>query len=504
MKQDVVIPPKGQPKKQLLDTMQAMKSGDADFKTGRVWSLVYHGGEKHERLLKDAYNLFIAENFLNPMAFKSLKRMESEVVGMTANMLHGDTDVVGTMTSGGTESIMMAVKAARDRARAKRPWVRRPEMVVPSSIHVAFQKAAHYLNVRYVPVKVRDDFRVDVRALKRKVGHNTVLIAASAPQFPQGVIDPIEEIGAFAQAKKIPFHVDSCIGGFLLPWMEKLGHPVAPFDFRVPGVTSISADVHKYGYASKGASVIAYRNMDYLKYQFFVVTNWTGGIYASPSMPGTKPGGAIASAWASMRYMGENGFLKMAKETMAATEELIAGIAKIDGIAMLGKPDMALVAFESVDPDVDIYAVADQLAERGWHPDRQQKPNSIHVTVMAHHAPIIAEYLKDLADSVAYVKAHPGLAHEGQAAMYGMMAKIPIKGMVKLAVRKVMEGMYSPEGESPDLAKVGAGENDDPLLQMVDKYGTKAMQLIDKAELASDALKEKIEGVFHRWAKRDG
>ncbi len=199
-----------------------------------------------------------------------------------------------------------------------------------------------------------------------------------------------------------------------------------------------------------------------------------------------------------MHYMGEQGYMKMAQESMAATEKLIAGIEAIDGIEVLGKPDMTLVAYRSTDPDMDTYAIADQLAARGWHPDRQQYPASIHVTVMAHHAPIIDEYLAVLRAAVEHVKAHPGLQHEGEAAMYGMMAKIPVRGMVKLAVRKVMEGMYGPDGEVPDMSKVGAGDNDDPLLKMVDKMGPKAMDLLDKAE----EIKDKIEARFRRWAGR--
>ncbi len=499
MNPETRIPEKSQPKTRILTALKEMKEGDADFRTGRVWSLVYHGGAKHEKLLQDAYNLYINENFLNPMAFKSLKRMEREVVAMTANMLHGDDQVVGTMTSGGTESIMMAVKAARDRARARKPWILRPELVGPKSLHVAFLMACHYLGVKFVGVPVGDDYRCNLKALKRKISHNTVLIAASATQFPQGVVDPIPEIGEIARKKKIPFHVDACIGGFILPWLEKQGRPLPTWDFRVPGVTSMSADVHKYGYASKGASVIAYRTMDYLKHQFFVATNWSGGIYASPSMPGTKPGGAIAAAWASMNYMGEQGYLKMAREAMAATEKLIAGIEAIDGIEVVGEPDATLVAYKSSDPDMDIYAVADQLVKRGWHPDRQQYPSSIHVTVMAHHAPIIDDYLADLRSAVEYVQAHPGLQNEGEAAMYGMMAKIPVRGMVKLAVRKVMEGMYGPDGEVPDLGKLGDDEDADPLFKMVDKMGPKAMELLDKAE----EIKDKIEARVRSWAGRD-
>jgi glutamate/tyrosine decarboxylase-like PLP-dependent enzyme len=487
MKLDVTIPTTGEPRAEVLERMRSMKTGDADWRGGRTWSLVYHGGEEHEALLKEAYGLFISENFLNPMAFKSLKRMEAEVVTMTIDMLNGGEACVGTMTSGGTESVLMAVKAARQRARAKWPWIRRPQLVAPRSIHVAFEKACHYFGVQLVAVPLDDDCRVNVRALKRRVGRNTILIAASAPQFPHGVIDPIEEIAEFAQAKGVPFHVDACIGGFLLPWLEKNGHAVPRWDFRVPGVTSISADVHKYGYASKGASVIAYRSMDYLRHQFFVSTDWPGGIYASPTMAGTRPGGAIAAAWAAMRTMGQDGYQKMARETMEATQRYLDGIAQIPEVKVLGKPDMCLVAIASNDPDVDIYAVADRLDTAGWNMDRQQRPASIHVTLTSNHLTVLDQYLADLRDAVAYVKANPEAAASGTAPMYGMMAKVPMRGMVKRSVVKVMEQMFGPDGGMGDLAELSdkSGE-DDKVMQLVDRYGPKVLDLLRKAEGARD------------------
>ncbi|MBN2495174.1 MAG: aspartate aminotransferase family protein [Deltaproteobacteria bacterium] len=486
------IPEQGVPADELLSEMRAMKGQDADWKRGRTWSLVYHAGEQHEQLLRDAYSLFISENYLNPMAFRSLKRMETEVVGMSARMLHGGPEVVGTMSSGGTESIFLAVKASRDRARARRPWIRHPEMVVPSSIHVAFDKAAHYLGVRSVRVPVGPDFRADVRAMRKRISHRTVMLAASAPQYPQGVIDPIEELGQLALRKKLPFHVDACIGGFLLPWLERIGRPVPPFDFRVPGVSSISADLHKYGYASKGASVVLYRDMSYLRHQFFVSTDWTGGIYASATMPGTRPGGAIAAAWAALRAMGERGYLDMASRTAEATDRMLAGLRKIEAICVLGEPAMSLVAFAARDPAaLDIYVVADQLQARGWNVDRQQMPPSIHLTVTSNHAGVIDEYLADLRAAVDFALAHPEMRDAGEAAMYGMMAKLPVRSMVRLGVRKVMEGMYGPDGQIPDLGKLGSDESD-PLLKLADRYGGLAIRTWEKIGARWSAVQRKL------------
>ena len=476
------IPAKGKTPEEILATMTAFKEGDADWHSGRTFSLVYHGGDEHLRLLQDAYSLFISENLLNPMAFKSLKRMEHEVVRMTADMLHGGPDAVGSMSSGGTESILLAVKTYRDRARRKRPWIRRPEMVVPQSIHVAFEKAAKYFGLRFVKVPLDDDFRVNVKALRRRIGHNTVMIAASAPQFPHGVIDPIEEIAQLALQHKLPFHVDGCIGGFLLPWIERLGIPLPRWDYRVPGVSSISADAHKFGYASKGASVVTYRDMSYMRDQFFISTDFPGGVYAGPTMAGSRPGGAVAAAWAAMMYMGQDGYLEMARQTMEITGRYLDGVSKISGVKVLGQPQMSLVAIASDDPAVDIYVLGDQLEERGWEVDRQQFPASLHVTLTSNHGPVLDQYLADLRDSVQFVRAHPELGSEGKAAMYGMMAKIPVRGMVRLSVQKIMEGMYGPTGEVPDLSRVGEGENAAPLLKLVDRYGARAMALWEKVE----------------------
>lgn len=481
------IPLDGHEHEELLRTMEAFRRGDADWKDGKTWSLVYYAGEKHHEFLKKAHNIFFTENALNPMAFKSLKRMEAEVVQMTANMLHGPETAVGTMTTGGTESILMAVKAARDRARALRPWIRRPEIVAPSTIHVAFDKAAHYFGLKIRYADVGPDYRVKVPALRRLINRNTVLIAASAPQYPHGVVDPIEEIGELAGEYNVPFHVDGCIGGFVLPWVEKLGYPVPVFDFRVPNVTSMSADLHKYGFAAKGASVVVYRDMSFLKHQFFISTDWSGGIYASPSMTGTRAGGPIAAAWASLMAMGESGFLHHTKMAMEASKKLQEGINSIPELQVIGQPHATLVAWGSRKKGLDAYAVADQMEDRGWTIDRQQKPACIHCTVTSNHLRIIDDYVQDLRESVQQVLQHPELSSRGNAAMYGMMAKVPFRGMVKYSVGKVMESLYGNSGEV-DLSKLGEGEGDGPLMKAVQKYGGRVTALLDKLSDARESL----------------
>jgi glutamate/tyrosine decarboxylase-like PLP-dependent enzyme len=283
------------------------------------------------------------------------------------------------------------------------------------------------------------------------------MIAGSAPQYPHGVVDPIEALGKLAREKNIPLHIDACVGGFMLPFVEKLGRHVPLWDFRVPGVTSISADLHKYGYTAKGASVILYRNMDYLKHQFFVATDWPGGIYVSPSIPGTRAGGAIAAAWAGLQAMGVEGYCALTEKALQACDKLKAGIAAIDGLKVIGSEHCTIVTWTSAAKDVDVYAVADQLEDRGWHVDRQQHPACVHLTVTANHLPIVDDYLRDLAAAVAHVRAHPEVKSRGNAAMYGMMAKVPVRALVKQAALKVMEGMYGKDGAVDPAAAQGTG-----------------------------------------------
>ena len=454
----ITLPKIGLEKETLLAQMQSYRGDDVPWHENKAWSLVYHASDEHTELIKAAYNLFFSENALNPMAFKSLKRFEHEVVRMTAHLLNGDKNVVGTMTAGGTESLLLAVKTYRDMARQTRK-IKHPEMILPESAHVAFLKAAEYFDVKPVFAPLDDGFRVDVAAVQKLITKNTILLVGSAPNYPFGTIDPIEDLGQLAMRYQLPLHVDACLGGFLLPFFEKLGQPVPLFDFRVLGVTSISADVHKYGYAAKGASTLLYKSMDYLKYQFFVSTEWSGGVFASAGLLGTRPGGAIAAAWASLMGMGESGYLSLAEKTLATTKKLMDGINAIPELEILGQPDMSVFAYRSVHPDVNILAVADRLEARGWHIDRQQKPESLHAMVNPGHAEIADAFLADLRDAVDYVKAHPKMATSGTAATYGMIAKIPFRGMIRENVLQMMMDMYGPDGGTLNLDADAQGGN---------------------------------------------
>ncbi len=484
----VTIPARGVPHSELLTQMAGFRDRDADWKGGRVFSLVYYGGEQHHEFLQKAHNLYFAENALNPMAFASLRRMEAEVVRMTAAMLNGGPECVGTMTSGGTESVLLSVKTARDRARSKNKSLKKPNLVVPETIHVAFDKAASYFGLEIRYARVRGDMRADVRDLESLIDASTVLVAASAPQYPHGVVDPIEEIGRIAQRRKIPFHVDACVGGFVLPWLERLGEAIPPWDFRVPGVTSISADIHKYGLAPKGASTITYRDMSYLRHQFFVSTDWPGGIYASPTMPGTRSGGAISAAWGAMMALGEEGYQHHAGEAMKAARRLVDGLSAIDGIEIVARPDAPIVAYKTTDQSgLNVFALADQLEDRDWSVDRMQSPNCIHLTVTSNHARIVDEYLEDVRTAMHWLETHPSLGSRGNAAMYGMMAKIPFRGMVKTSVLEIMEKMYGPHAADPGFDPMGDDE-DGAIMRLVKEYGGKAASLLDRAEKIRDRL----------------
>lgn len=448
--EQVSFPKKGQSADSVIQELKEAKTNDVDWKRGRAFSLVYPVSDEHHEFVKKAHNEFFSENGLNPMAFQSLRKFEHETVRMCSDIFHGDRNTVGIVTSGGTESLLMMLKTYRDKARKTKPWILKPEIIIPESAHSAIDKGAHYFDLKVRHAPVGSDYRVDVKAVKNLINRNTILIVGSAPQYPQGVVDPIAQLGDLAAKHGIPLHVDACIGGFVLPFMEKLGIPVPAFDFRIPGVTSISADIHKYGYSAKGASILLYRSMNTMKYQFFVYTEWKGGgIYASPSFPGTRPGGPIAAAWATMKKLGEEGYLELTKKLIETRDYLLKEVEKIPELEILVHPDSTLLAFGSKDKNVGVYAVADQMQEKGWYIDRQQTPESVHMTLSPIHHQYKEEFIQDLRLAVKTVKENPQLNTTGQAAMYGMMAKIPFRGMIKSSVSAIMEKMYGPEAKMP-------------------------------------------------------
>lgn len=401
------IPEIGLSKEQIFATLQAFKGRDMDWRSGRVWCYVYHSGEEADQVTKSAYLYYLTENGLDPTVFPSMLKLETEVVRATITLLRGDSQAVGHLTTGGTESIMLAVKTARDRARALRPDIEQPEMVLPRTAHGSFHKAAHYLGVKPVIVEIDPDtFQVTPEAMRAAITENTILLIASAPNYSQGVIDPIAEIGQLALERGVLFHVDACVGGVHLSIMRQLGHQLPDFDFSVPGVTSISTDLHKYGYAAKGCSVVMYRTKEIRKYQLFASTESTCYTLINTTILSSKSGGPMAGAWATLNYLGQEGYKKIVHSVQDATERLIQGINDIDELTVLGQPAMCMFSFAS--DSINVYVLADEMAKRGWFLQPQfatdWTPRNLHVSVNQGTAGCVTEMLADLRDCVEIVK----------------------------------------------------------------------------------------------------
>ncbi len=473
------FPASATPVADLLDTISRKRTKDIDWRRGRAFCLIYHPGDEREHAIKQVFDQYYADNALNPTATPSLAELESEAVSMCADLFHADADVCGNITTGGTESILLAVKTARDWASKNKPLIKRAHAVVPESVHPAFMKAFQIMEVDYTAVKVGGDYRADVAAMERAIRPETILLVGSAPSYPFGVIDPIADIAALAQRRGLLCHVDACIGGFMLPFLSDIGYEVPAFDFRVAGVTSLSADVHKYGYSPKGASVILYHSHDLRRHQFSLYTKWAGGIYASPTITGTRAGGNIAGAWAALRTIGREGYVEMAKATMAATEQLKQAAADIPELQLMGRPDMSIVTVQS--DQIDVYMLADELNKKGWHFERQQLPPSLHFTVNYIHRDIMPEFIADLKSCIATVRdqriaqlgnkiqtsvvkglskilpdgaiarlqknSTPDINNENKAAMYGMMGALSGTDDLEQIVLDFLDTIYTAKPE---------------------------------------------------------
>jgi glutamate/tyrosine decarboxylase-like PLP-dependent enzyme len=397
------FPDHGRPVDDLIAELRGGRGDDADWRRGRTFSLVYNAADAElERLHEAVAAEYLHENYLNPFAFPSLLRMEREVVAMAADLVHGNPRG-GKLTSGGTESLFLAVQVARDHAREAR-GIAEPRVVLPATAHPALAKACHYLDVDEVRVPVGVDGRADVAAMAALVDARTALVVGSAPCYPFGVVDPIPELAALAAEHDALCHVDACLGGWLLPFLERLGEPVPPWDFRVEGVTSLSADVHKYGWCFKGASLLLHRDEDELRRQYFLFDGWPGGLYGSATTAGTRPAAPIAAAWATVTHLGLDGYLRLAEQVREVARRLRVGIDGIQGIHVTGDPVPCVleIAADS-DPMIgdailDIAAVGDVMDDRGWHLDRQQ--GGLHAILSPSHLAVVEEFLTDLGAAV--------------------------------------------------------------------------------------------------------
>ena len=410
------FPSTGSPVDEVVRELGSKKDGDVRWAEGRTFGLVFDGGDEVREVAERAARLFLHENALNTSAFPSLGEIQSELCGWTAELLHGPAGTAGFLTSGGTESILCAVEAARERARSERSVVD-PEIVLAESAHAAFHKGAHLFGLRTRVVPVTDAWTVDLDAMADAIGPKTALVVASAPQYPQGVVDPVAEIAELAASVGASCHVDACRGGCVLPFAA-IEAPAAwgspPWDLAVEGVTTISADLHKLGYAPKGASVILHRSRQLRRYQTFDFDGWLGGRYVTPNLQGTRSGLPMAAAWAVVRHLGMDGYRRLVRSTIEAADRIRAGVRAVDGLTVPGDPRHHLLSITS-DPScgesIDVFALGDAMAARGWHHDRQGPPDGLHLTVSAGNAPIVAEWLEDLAEAVIEARAAaPGTA----------------------------------------------------------------------------------------------
>lgn len=475
------LSPAGRSASDILNELQARKAQDTDSSGSRLWSLVYYHSPELLELAQRAYALYISENALNPMAFPSLRRMENEIVGTVKTLLHAPSEAAGTLTSGGTESIFLAMKAARDYARDRKPHLAVPEVIAPVSAHPAFDKAAHYLGLRVIHTPLTGSGAADVAAMEAAISERTILLVGSAPGYPHGIIDPIPEIAGLAQKHGILCHVDGCVGGMILPFLEKNGVALPPYDFRVEGVTSMSADLHKYGYTPKGASVVLYRNRALRRYQFFVYGGWPGGIYASASFSGTRSAGAIAAAWAVLQYLGEAGYREAARLAWETTLRIRTAVESIPGLYIVGEPHATILAIGAQAP-MDIYRIGDELSQRGWFLDRQQNPASLHLTVTAGHARVVDAFIADLqaiarAESTRTVRGS-WRRRTGRALLRTGLAVLPerwVRGMARL-VSRTAQSDHPPRRTAALYGMMAALPRQGSLEKLVEDFLDKALE----------------------------
>lgn len=408
--------------KQLHELQHLGEHGDSErqWRDGYCSGAVYHGGDELSRLILDSLKRFLLSNPLHPEVFPGVRKMESEVVAMALSMYHAPPSAAGTTTSGGTESILMACKAARDWARAER-GITEPEMVIPVSAHVAFDKAGHYFNikVRRVPVD-RYTRKVQIHGVQRAINSQTVMLVGSAPNFPDGIIDDIVALGALAKRHGIMCHVDCCLGSFIVPFLDRAGFVSEPFDFRVDGVTSISCDTHKYGFAPKGSSIVMYSTEQLRRYQYYVNPSWVGGVYASPTLAGSRPGALIAATWAVMLAIGEDGYTESCRKIVGAAKQIEQRIRdEIPELTILGNPLTSLFAVASAGP-TNIYDVGDQMSKRGWHLNAiGGDVPAVHLACTRLTVPVVDQFVRDLKEAVAHSRTKP--AKPGtMATVYGL------------------------------------------------------------------------------------
>jgi glutamate/tyrosine decarboxylase-like PLP-dependent enzyme len=442
------LPKQGREEEEILKELTFM-SGEENklWQGGQCSGTMYHGGMEHYDFLNKVFSMFSYVNMLQRDLCPSMTKFEAEVLAMVGKMLHGEEvskvnsmdEVAGAVTSGGTDSIFNAMFAYREWGRETK-GITAPEVIAPLTIHPAHVKAAHYLGMKIVHIPVNADLEADVESMRAQINSNTVALAGSAGTYPHGVVDPISKLSDLALEHNLGLHVDGCLGGFILPWIEKLGYKVPVFDFRLPGVTSISCDTHKYGYSLKGTSTIMFRNKNWRHYIYFAQEDWPGGAYCSPTNQGSRSGGLAAAMWAAMVSMGEEGYLEAARAIMDTSDRIREGISHIPEMRILGKSTFLIALTSDV---VDPYFVNDYLQMKGWRMNGSQNPPGFHfcITLLQAQPGIAEQFIKDLTDGVKFAKRPPyEVAKTGF--LYGMGGSMDGREILRLGLRAYIDSGF--------------------------------------------------------------
>ena len=452
----LTLPKEGWSEETLRKEMEALATMDhTRWEDGYVSGAVYHGEAELMKLQTEAFGLFTVANPIHPDVFPGVRKMEAEIVAMVLGIFNAPPGAAGVTTSGGTESILMACLSARQKGYAEH-GITEPEMILPETAHTAFHKACEYFGIKLHLVKCpAPTYQVDIPSVARLINSNTILLVGSAPNFPHGIIDDISALSRLAQKRKIPLHVDCCLGSFLVPFLDKAGFETELFDFRLKGVTSISCDTHKYGFAPKGNSTVLYRNAALRTYQYFISPDWSGGVYASPNMAGSRPGALIAGCWVSLMSVGEAGYIKACGEIVGATKSIIDAIKTRTSLSadleVIGNPLVSVVAFRS--KTIDIYDIADGMGAKGWHLNALQNPPAIHVAVTLPITKVWEKLIVDLENVVEAEKekervrevegkSKKGAAKGDSAALYGVAGSLPNKSVVKQLAAGFLDTLY--------------------------------------------------------------
>ncbi len=438
----------GLPREEILSLLESFKVNDLSSTSGKTFAYTYLPAEQElKELQHDAYLLYLTENGLDPTTFPSMHKVEMEIVTMLRELLRGDENVVGNCTFGGTESVLCAMKTARDWAREHKPHIKEPEMIIPITAHPSFQKAAAYFNIKPVVTGINQEtYQADVDAIRQAITPNTIILVGSAPGYAQGVVDPIPEIAAAAQEQDLLCHVDACVGGILLSFQRRMGEVKYPdFDFSVPGVTSISTDMHKYGFAPKNISTVLYRGKELRKHQIFSCRRTTTYALINPTILSSKTGGSMAAAWATLKFLGEDGYREYVADMQKTTRALVDGVNKIPGLRVLGDPDMVMFSFTA--DDFNIFQLADELRDMGWYVQPQfttpVSPPNLHLTLTRTSGQHVDAFLADLAKAAEAVRNSPEQidAQAVREQVQGMLQQIEASGGDPRAAVFAMAGM---------------------------------------------------------------